>query len=380
MKKNDPLFKKYHSRLAKEGLISSICHGLLIGACADFLTALGCWLFGKNVILPSVIVGLGVTLISAIAFWMFRFRPTEKKVLRRVDSMGLEERAITMKELENEDSYVANLQRADARKKVSEVTKEQQKAAFPVFAVKAGVMICMIVAIAAGAGMTAVVGLTSEGVIPSPGLFGPDSESTEQYVNITYLVEGGGDIDGAPEQSVLIGEDGETVIAVADDGWNFVGWSDGGKSPERNERKVIEDITLTALFEEVPDPEEGEEGDNSNGEEGEEGDADDQKPDDDSKEDGEGGNGEGGEGNGDGNEGNGSGTGEGGNQDSPGKGDGKGEGAGGGWSDGNQVIDGETDYRDIYDIYYDMAMEILNSGGELPPDLREFIEKYYGSI
>ena len=58
----------------------------------------------------------------------------------------------------------------------------------------------------------------------------------------------------------------------------------------------------------------------------------------------------------------------------------RGDGAGGGWSDGNQIIDGKTDYRDVYDIYYDMAMEIVRNGGELPADLKAFIEKYYGSI
>ncbi|UKI12991.1 MAG: hypothetical protein L6V84_01315 [Oscillospiraceae bacterium] len=63
-----------------------------------------------------------------------------------------------------------------------------------------------------------------------------------------------------------------------------------------------------------------------------------------------------------------------------GKGNGRGDGAGGGWSDGNQIIDGKTDYRDVYDIYYDMAMEIVRNGGELPADLKAFIEKYYGSI
>ena len=47
---------------------------------------------------------------------------------------------------------------------------------------------------------------------------------------------------------------------------------------------------------------------------------------------------------------------------------------------GNQIIDGKTDYRDVYDIYYDMAMEIVRNGGELPADLKAFIEKYYGSI
>ena len=77
--------------------------------------------------------------------------------------------------------------------------------------------------------------------------------------------------------------------------------------------------------------------------------------------------------------GRGSGSGNGG-QEGGGKGNGRGDGAGGGWTEGNQVIDGKTDYRDVYDTYYDQAMEIIRNGGELPDYLKDFIEKYYGSI
>ena len=77
--------------------------------------------------------------------------------------------------------------------------------------------------------------------------------------------------------------------------------------------------------------------------------------------------------------GEGSGTGTGG-QEGQGQGNGQGDGAGGAWSDSNWVIDGETDYRDVYEMYYDMAMDILNNGGEIPPELREFIEDYFGSL
>ena len=44
------------------------------------------------------------------------------------------------------------------------------------------------------------------------------------------------------------------------------------------------------------------------------------------------------------------------------------------------IIDGETDYRDVFDNYYNMAMELIESGSELPPELIEFIERYFGSL
>ena len=57
-----------------------------------------------------------------------------------------------------------------------------------------------------------------------------------------------------------------------------------------------------------------------------------------------------------------------------------GDGSGGGWSDNNQVIDGETNYRDVLEQYYDLAMEYINSGEEIPPEIKEFIENYFNSL
>ena len=55
-------------------------------------------------------------------------------------------------------------------------------------------------------------------------------------------------------------------------------------------------------------------------------------------------------------------------------------GAGGKWNDANQFIDGNQYYRDQLDLYYELAMQIFESGGEIPPELREFFENYFDSI
>ncbi|MBR7140503.1 MAG: hypothetical protein IKD03_00020 [Clostridia bacterium] len=44
------------------------------------------------------------------------------------------------------------------------------------------------------------------------------------------------------------------------------------------------------------------------------------------------------------------------------------------------IIDGETYYHEKIDEYYEKAMEIIAAGGEIPEELRAFIEKYYDSI
>ena len=54
--------------------------------------------------------------------------------------------------------------------------------------------------------------------------------------------------------------------------------------------------------------------------------------------------------------------------------------AGGRYDDANQVIDDDQYYRDRYEEYYNQAMEILASGGEVPQYLKDIIESYYGII
>lgn len=379
---NNQLFRQYRTRLVRERLISSVCYGVMIGAGVDFLTALAVWIFANHSVWIPIAAGCAAAVIAALLIYFLKLRQTEKDVVRRMDRMGLEERTVTMYELRDDASYMAARQREDTEERVRAVSREQVKKAFPLFALKKGAVALLVTALVCGAGMTTVAALAAEGVLPPPDIL-PGEDEKENFVNVTYLVEGGGEISGEPEQPVPTGGNASTVVAVEEDGWMFVRWSDGSKDPVRTDRNLTEDLTVTAIFEEIPedgdlDPEGGQGGDVS-----EEGDYDKNLPtsDENSGTDmGADGEGEaGGEGSGEGSSGDGSGAGEGG-QEGGGKGDGKGEGAGGGWSDGNQIIDGNTDYRDVYDLYYDMAMEILKNGGELPDYLKEFIEKYYGSI
>lgn len=70
----------------------------------------------------------------------------------------------------------------------------------------------------------------------------------EKHVYITYNILGRGTITGKMHQSVLPGEDGTEVTAVADDGYVFDGWSDGVESPTRQETNVEENIYVVARF------------------------------------------------------------------------------------------------------------------------------------
>ncbi len=367
----------YRRRMTRTAVVTSLCFGLIAGAGVAFLAALLCFILGINGVWIAVGAGIGAAALTGVLLYALKFRPTEHDVVRQIDRMGLEERTVTMMELRGNASAIAGLQRSDADRAIRSVKKAQIERAFPVFALKKGAAAALGISLFAAVGMTTVAGLAQAGVLPSPGILTPERE---QFVAVSYWVEEGGEIQGEADQILLPGQDATPVVAVAEDGWIFVRWSDGSKSTQRTDRAVTADLTITAIFEEI-----GEEGDGEGAgdaiDKEQEGDYDKDAPDPDENEGAgaEGDAGDGGEGDGDGATGEGSGQGSGG-QEGEGQGDGQGDGAGGGWSNSNMIIDGETDYRDVFDNYYNMAMELIESGSELPPELIEFIERYFGSL
>ena len=231
--------------------------------------------------------------------------------------------------------------------------------------------------------MTTVKALADSGELPSFEEIVED-DPYANYIAVTYTVEEGGYIEGETDQLVEPGGSTTPVIAVADDGWVFAGWDDGYADLERSESNVTQELYFVAIFEEIGESEGGAEGDgegSNNGQQNAEGDQAEDLP-------AEGGanaesdqNGaQGSEGDGSGSKGDSDGGKGSSDEQGEGKGDGKGQGAGGKWDDSNTFLDGQTYYREWLDLYYQNALEIFEESGEIPPELREFFEAYYGSI
>lgn len=72
-------------------------------------------------------------------------------------------------------------------------------------------------------------------------------DNADNYT-IVYATGEGGYIDGETTQEVESGKDGSAVIAVPDDGYEFVKWSDGRTDATRQDINVSADITVTAEF------------------------------------------------------------------------------------------------------------------------------------
>ena len=82
-----------------------------------------------------------------------------------------------------------------------------------------------------------------------------DKTVTAQFEKITYSVryqtDGNGRIEGKNNQTVSYNESGESVTAVPNVGYRFVSWSDGITTPERQDKNITADKTVTAQFEKV---------------------------------------------------------------------------------------------------------------------------------
>jgi len=106
----------------REGVLHSVIFGMLTGAVIGFIT----FLVGAFTRTNVLWVGLAVTIvIAAVASWLFyrfRFRPTIEAVARRIDLNGLQERTITMVELQHDDSFMAKVQRENATQELSKHT------------------------------------------------------------------------------------------------------------------------------------------------------------------------------------------------------------------------------------------------------------------
>ena len=330
-----------------EGFLKSLLLGLAIGFGANSVAALVAWFTISENLALALGITLGVlvftTAVSTTVFYITKFRPTEKSSARKIDRLGLEERLITMVEFRDSDDVIARLQREDAKRELEKVEKKQLRMKLP-----RAIVILSTVAAVIGCGLTTLSGLSAAGYILSGSetidAIIPDEPPV--YVSVTYIVEEGGFIEGEEDQIIVVGESTNPIVAVAEDGWEFVGWDDGGKFPERFEVNVETDLTLTAIFMPIMGGDFG-----FPGEDGEPSDMPGEMP-----------------------------------SDQPGdtqdpNGDPSAIQGGGEYSANNQVIDGDTSYNVIIGEYYDAAMEALANGkSDSSSEAEEAAKNYYDII
>lgn len=343
------MFEKHYDRLAREGFIKALIFGLIAGFVVDFIVAFATWFTEFNGLWVAIGAGVLVAAVTTPLLYFKLFKPDAKSIARRIDRLGLEERLITMTELEKDQSYMAQRQREDAKEKLGGVPAKSVKFKISKVAIAAVAIIA-----AMGVSMTCVTSLSAEGLVPKGEDFVENliPDPPPVYFEVSYLVEGGGYIEGEEEQVVREGEDATPVLAVAEDGWMFLGWDDTFADPYREDKSVSENLVFTAVFAEME--EEGESDEESDTET-------DSDQASDEPQEGE-------------NQNSGSQSQPQPEQQQPS------DGGDSRWDDNNQILDGKTYYRDKYREYYEQAMEKLANGEELTPLERAIIEAYWDII
>ncbi|MCQ2399138.1 MAG: hypothetical protein MJ072_01370 [Clostridia bacterium] len=345
----EKLVRKYSSKLMLEAWVNSAICGIVTGLFVMLLTSLVLY-FTPVKMFWIAIIAWGVTAIASTpVFFKKIFNPSARRIASRIDACGLEERVLTAVQLKDDYSYIATRQREDAVKAFSEVNLSLIK-----FLVPLQLVIVLCCAFVSGVGMTVVNALADNSVVKK------GSEIIEEIVTdppvfyeVCYEVEGeGGMIVGDEVQVVEEGKNCSEVYAEPFDGYMFESWSDGNEDPYRLDANITKDmvdtdgrLVITVRF--SPEPTAGFMPSNDPG------DSDMQMP---------GPQGEPSEEGEDGDDDN--------NQSNP-------HGAGGKWEERDQVLDGQTAYGDVYDIFYEETAADVSQSGELSDFEKSLIDKYF---
>ena len=351
-------FQKHFLKIFLEAVFNSILSGLIVGFFAGFAMALVTYFTVLEGFWLSVGVTAGVSVVSAFVFYFAKFRPTAVRSARRIDSVGLEERLVTMVEYEKDTSPMAALQRDDANRALNELST-----AAITLRVAAATLICLAVSFFLCAGMTTVTTLADHGLLPGGDEI-IDSLTPEpqiKYVSVSYEAEDGGEIEGESEQLIPFGDRTTMIEAVPMEGYEFYEWDDGYDKPVRYEKNVEEDKIFIAFFM----PLDAESQENENGQPQDQ-DSDKSKPqksdqqkEQDKPQDSEDP-----------------------NKPKPDDKEDKPTNVGGGkYEEVNQIINGEIYYKEVLDEYKELLRERLETeGANLSNEEREIIESYLGIV
>ncbi|MCL2796676.1 MAG: hypothetical protein FWD58_01285 [Firmicutes bacterium] len=202
------LIKKYHKKLTKEAIVKSAVAGFIFGFIAGGLLSASALIFSFNglwTVWVAGLLGLVAGLAAGRVFYLYKFRPSFSDAAARVDKLGLEERTLTMLELEDSETVIARVQREDGKENLKTVNPKMMKMRF-------SARMIATVAVAAIFGLSVVstaaaiaVGTHGSGqnvsLIPGPGsgsnYTGSENPETPLIPPMPVVpVPGDGDTDG----------------------------------------------------------------------------------------------------------------------------------------------------------------------------------------
>ncbi len=404
------IYKLHYSKLVRNSILKSLVFGALCGFVVATVIAFVTVFTDFNGLWIALGSLVAVTAIVTVTLYFICFRPNEQKAIEKLDRLGFDERFITMRELEGDNSVIANMQRADAVGTLTDAfTKSGTKALKPnangfvgnlrALGLSLGWTIAAVAMAAVSIVTLVITGLPStrqdiiSAIHPTPSFSVNYSSGSNGFLHdgAGYEYPGEGKTVSSFIQSIEMGGASMQVVAEAFNMFDlynryidmygvealedfelvceyyFKGWSDewldenGNPNPSRSDKNVTGDVNASAIYGAIDIPVDLPKGSSggSGGDEGGNPGEDSNAPPNPNKSDSNG-------------------------NDKPSEvppPGGDGDGAGGSITSNNgEVIDGVTDYREIFEQYYDSIMQMLADGQELPPELRKIAETYISAL
>lgn len=316
------ILKKFYIKLKIEAILKSIIIGLLLSSLFNVILLLSVYFINSLYLTAGIILCVISSIITILLLYVFKFSKVENILAKRVDEIGLKERVVTMIEFQNDDSYIAKLQREDTLNELNKISSSSLKFLISKKTISFSSIATLL-----------TICISCITIFTAVNILNYSFSEIENKYTVNYEAQKGGYIDGEIFQYIFSGNETTSVTAVCEYGYIFDSWSDGIKTQSRKD-VITENIEVTAIFRYdslsggiVPD---------SDGPSMDFDDMTGTMPDI--------------------------------------------AGGAGQYEDYNQVIDGDTYYKDVYDQYYNQALEMIENGDEVPEYLKQIILLYFGII
>ncbi len=329
MLEENKIYQRTKRNLIKYGLIKAYGYSIGISLIISVILFIALYLMNPKIIYFSAIAFLAIGLILGPIIYLIFYRPKEIEVARIMDSsLALNDRVKTMLELKDDNSFMAKLQREETLEALDKI--DSKKLCFNLTKPLLGFVKIFSIAI---------LTITSILVLNFNIVRIEENKILNATVEIRYIETEGGVVLGEKNQVIKLGDSTSEVVALANKGYVFVGWSDGKAQNSRIDENCQESKEIKSIFRKIDSTITG----------GFTADSTVPNPDDIKNNN---------------------------NQDV----DGNMPGASGEYIENNQVIDGNTYYRDVYKEYLEQALRDLEAGKELSEYLKLIVEDYFQII
>ena len=143
-----------------------------------------------------------------------------------------------MNEFKDDNSLMARVQRQNAIDHINKIDVKRLRIVLS----KVLVILLLVFSILGFSGIAINVMANNEVIAGGKEIIEDIIPSVKKQFEVEYDCDGDGFITGEMFQIVNEGEDATGVLAEAEDGWAFVGWSDGWDNPYRQDKALVEDL------------------------------------------------------------------------------------------------------------------------------------------